>query len=273
MDRMTQLVGSTVEIAQDGHLALAERRFEQRLQQARESEGPGSGLEADLLCSFAVLLFVEGRMNDRADMAERAPLYIDRAVAAARTAWGPRHPELATLLHTKADILAELAGESGAAPPAAEAALREAYEIRVGALGTKHLETIAAVRQLAILKARSPSKADEAAALFNQAIDSASGLDLDDHYLREPSLRLQLARLLAEADRPKEAVREAREGAEAAAGGFLARLRRLLPMTSVSSECYLYGREVDGVVTALRKKRRFREAQEVSAFFEAEWCE
>lgn len=214
-ETMEKLVGKPIAIATRGDLSGAERALERLVAAARARHGSGSGAEADLLSSFAVLLYSEGHWQDRRDMMERSVVHIDRAIVAARLAYGSRDPEIAILLHSKADILAGLAPEGAPLPPAAEEALVEAVAIRRERLGEHHENTIAAWRGLGMVQTRTPGASSRAVTSFQAAIAASMKSTTPEPYLQPPSLSIGLARAYVADDQPDEAVEEARKAAEA----------------------------------------------------------
>lgn len=210
-EKMEKLVAGPLGAVEKSGLPEAELAFDRLLQEARRRQGSASVLEADLLMSFGVTLFERGSELQREDMRQISAVYLGRAVAATKRAFGPVHPETALALHTYADVLVDL--ERGDPRDDAEAALAEALSIRQATLGPDNSEALAAMRSLARAKAarfRIAGKLDEAAALFRQALAISTRTRPSEPYLQPDSLRGQLIGAYVGAGRRDEALREAR---------------------------------------------------------------
>jgi len=165
-EALAALTAGPTRLIAKGRIAEAERMFEALLRRQR----PGTAAVADHLTSFGLAFF---GAEDEALRARSIP-YFRRAVEAARSAFGPAHPEFALALTTLADAQFELQPDD---PPAeADAALGEAHRIRVAALGPRNIETLATLlkmAQIAGLPARTrgdPARIAAAATLYRQAL-------------------------------------------------------------------------------------------------------
>ncbi len=219
VETLAAMVTGPLRAAVAGDLPRAERAFERLIERARRRRDGKAGVrEADLLTAFGTELYNQGSDLDREDMRQLSRLYVERAVGATKNAFGPNHPETALALHSYADLLFELHKDD---PPAqAETALAEAYSIRRATLGAANVETLAAMRGLARIKAarfRTSGSLDEAIALFRRAIEISARSAPDRDYLKPSGLRLGLVRAYANAGRVEDALREARIAAEEAA--------------------------------------------------------
>jgi tetratricopeptide (TPR) repeat protein len=112
---------------------------------------------ADLLTSYGVERFVDGDQDRARDTRSAAIPWLREAVAAARRAWGPDHPETALALTDLGDVLRLVAPNAPGAE--AEQALREAYAIRLKTLGPRNVETLASERALADILSAGPPEA------------------------------------------------------------------------------------------------------------------
>lgn len=149
-ERMEQLVARPMSILRASGLVAAQKDFDALLAAAVQAHGKGSVEEADLLTSFGVELFLADIDEDDASDAQASLEYLKRAIPAYRAAFGPRHPEVAVALNSYADALLQVKGD--AALQEGEAALEEAYSIRVAALGPDNGETKSNARHLARLR-------------------------------------------------------------------------------------------------------------------------
>ena len=157
-DRMEALVSAPMALVRQGRLEAADAVF--RAQRARAAAAdPSRRQEADLLTAYGILLYTEGMKEREDDVLQEAAIpWLREAVKAARTGWGPVHPETALALQDLGDALSR-AGVTKI-PAEAEQALAEAYSIRRQTLGPEDRETQASWKALtrvreARLKARS----------------------------------------------------------------------------------------------------------------------
>jgi hypothetical protein len=217
---MEALAANALSVVPTGDLALSEKVLERSLASVRAEHGPNSVEEADLLMSYAVLLFNDAHNRDDERLQRAALPWLERAVPAYRAAFGADHPEVALALHSLADVLVLLNGK--APTEDALAALREAIAIRTRALGPSNPETLAGRARLASLEAH-PSRIAGDAARLNAAAAAFEAVirDAPDDprlgYQSAPQLRLAKARMLAanrdhtrsmaEAERALEAMR------------------------------------------------------------------
>jgi hypothetical protein len=212
-EALAALTAGPARLIEAGRIAEAERAFEALL--ARQPAGTPA--VSDHLTSFGLALFMAG---DRA-VRLRSVAYFRRAVDAARAAFGPNHPELALSLNTYADAQTELWPEDP--PREADAALAEAYRIRLSTLGPANIETLASLIALADLTggpARTggdSARIEAAAALYREAVRTADnrrspayGFAFSDF-----AIYLRLARMYALNDRLDEAEGAAQEAIDA----------------------------------------------------------
>jgi tetratricopeptide (TPR) repeat protein len=196
-----------------GRVAEAERAFEALL--ARQP--PGTPAVSDHLTSFGLALFMAEDRNVRL----RSIAYFRRAVAAARATFGPNHPELALTLNTYADAQTVLWPDDP--PREADAALTEAYRIRLAALGAGNMETLAnliALADVTGLPSRTGgdgARIEAAAALYREAVRNAAnrrgaayGFEYNDF-----AIYLRLARMYACNGRLEEAEGAVQEAIDA----------------------------------------------------------
>jgi|GEM_PF-2148717 len=199
--RMAELVAGPMALVRNGSGDAAERAFEDIVQAAARRHGNGSVDVADRLTAFGVLLYTEGLRSPDDELRRRSLPYLQRAVQAYRAAFGPSHPEVALALNSYADVHTALNPDDP--PPAAEAALEEAYNIRVSSLGHANHETLSSLLRLAELRSLpsrtrgDPAKIAAAAAMFRGGIlhlRSGSGQSRDE---RPATWYFGLARLYA----------------------------------------------------------------------------
>lgn len=168
-EALAALTAGPARLIGQGKVAEAERAFEALL--ARQPAGTAA--VSDHLTSFGLALFMAEDRNVRL----RSIAYFRRAVEAARATFGPNHPELALALNTYADAQTELYRENP--PREADAALAEAYRIRLTALGPGNIETLANLVALADvmgLPSRTqgePPRIEAAAAYYREALRTA----------------------------------------------------------------------------------------------------
>jgi hypothetical protein len=168
-ERLEALVAGPARLIREGRIEAAERAFEILLARRR----PGTAAASDRLTAFGLEMFMSGDAAAR----ERSVSYFARAVAAARTAFGPNHPEIALSLNTYADAQTEIWPDDP--PRAADAALAEAYRIRLAALGPRNVETLAnliGLADLAGLPSRTggdPARIETVAAQYREALRTA----------------------------------------------------------------------------------------------------
>jgi hypothetical protein len=144
--RMEELVAAPMALVRQGDRPAADAAFRAELARAAARD-PSHREEADLLTAYGVLLYTEGMEDPRRDSARRdAVPWLRQAVAAARAAWGPGHPETALALQDLGDVLRGL--DPDHVPEEAELAIADAYAIRRAALGEEDLETQASLLAL-----------------------------------------------------------------------------------------------------------------------------
>lgn len=165
-----------------GDLAGGERAFETLLDEASRRYGNDSAEAADLLMSFGVMVYTEGLISSTgtdpdARVRARSLPYLRRSDETYRRVYGPNHPEVAVALHNLGQAMVDLAPDD---PPAqAEAALEEAYQIRLASLGPANPETLAALANVADLKGlpgrtgRDQARVAAVAAMYRQGLNEA----------------------------------------------------------------------------------------------------
>lgn len=207
-DRMATLVSGPMRAVEREGLSAGKAAFERLLAVARTAHGPRSVEVADLLTSFGVSLYSFGLDSDDRGIREASLPYLEAAIPAYRAAFGAADPEVAVALNSYAD--AQVALHENDPPDSADAALEEAYRIRLGAFGPANPETLASLRYLARLRG-DPARTrgdrahiDAAAELYRQLI-TRSPNDPQMGYLSSPYARSALARMYARNGMPTEA--------------------------------------------------------------------
>lgn len=165
-EQLEALTAGPARLIERGRVDEAERAFARLLSLQR----PGTVAAMDHLTSFALALFTAGE----GELRPRSIAYFRRAVEAARAAVGPDHPEVALVLATYAD--AQIHTWRDDPPREADAALAEAYRIRLAAFGPRNIETLANLIALADVMAltartgRDPARVAAAAARYREAL-------------------------------------------------------------------------------------------------------
>lgn len=217
-EALAEMVREPVDLVEAGRRAEADAAFRKLLAEAETHGKAGAIRAADLLTAYGIELYKEGDADEGGDTRRAAIPWLRKAVAATRSAWGPNHPETALALQNLADVLAKISPDSPGAE--AEQALREAYRIRVQALGAGNGETLYTAETLANLVSAGPDaaaleshRAAEAEGLYRQAIRGISASRAVNPLEIGVGARLHLARLYARTGRIREAMAEA-AGAE-----------------------------------------------------------
>lgn len=199
-ERMDELVAGPMSIVERRGLPAGRAAFERLLARTRAARGARSVEAADLLTSFGIGLYNLGLGTGDRRMQEESLPYLEAAIPAYRAAFGAAHPEVALALNSYADAQSELNAENP--PQSADAALEEAYRIRLNAFGPSNAETLASLRYLARLRGL-PSRTrgdrariDAVAALYRRLI-ATSPNDPQMGYLSAPYARTALARMYA----------------------------------------------------------------------------
>lgn len=143
-ERQEALIGESGTLLDRGDLPGAEAAFGVLLRRAVNKSGPQSVEVADLYSSFAVRLAQGSHDNE-------ALTYFRKAISASEKAFGPDHPETALIWNDLGLTLSAAHGLAGRAE--AEAALKEAYRIRLKSLGARNAETAFTLSYLARLYA------------------------------------------------------------------------------------------------------------------------
>jgi hypothetical protein len=191
-ESMEELVAGPIATLRSSGLDAAAKSFDQLVAAAVKKHGKGSVQEADLLMSFAVVLYEASTERDD-DKLKRASLsYLGRTISASRAAFGPRHPEVAVALHSYADVALALGDET--LKPKAVEALEEALSIRAEKLGSDNIETVATQSQLEALRNPQADVADaaleavaDALTVTDDAEPSLSAISLKENALWKPS--------------------------------------------------------------------------------------
>ncbi|MEA3037562.1 MAG: hypothetical protein QOE79_75 [Sphingomonadales bacterium] len=219
-DRLARLVREPMRLVQAGRRAEADAVFLKLLAAARARGKAGAVRAADLLTAYGVALYEEGEESDSGGASAAIP-WLEQAVTATRSAWGPSHPETALALQNLADVIREVAPEAPGAE--AEAALREAYRIRVKALGPGNAETLYTLKSLGDVLSAGPEtaspeagRAAEAAEAYRHVIGARPAARDANAVEVKVIARLALARLLARSGRLSDAVREVKEAEQTA---------------------------------------------------------
>ena len=163
-EAMERLVARPMALLRTDGLASAQKAFAELVAEAVTKHGQASVKEADLLTSFGVALYMEGMDRNDATLERASLAYLEKATAAYRSAFGPRHPEVAVGLNSYADVALGLRDLT--LQPAAESALEEALSIRTEKLGPDNEETRTAANRLTELR-------DPQSAAMDDAISSA----------------------------------------------------------------------------------------------------
>jgi soluble P-type ATPase len=149
-ERMEQLVARPMSILRKTGLAAAQKDFEALLADAGKSHGKGSVEEADLLTAFGVQLYIASSDDNNSIVANASLQYLQRAIPAYRAAFGAHNAEVALALNSYSDALLAVKGDGARAD--AQAALEQAYSIRLSTLGADNPETAANAEKLAELR-------------------------------------------------------------------------------------------------------------------------
>ena len=207
-DKMEQLVEGPMRSVHRGDLLAGNMEFQRLLARARLEHGEGSVEVADLLTSFGVLLYLEGKQSDDQSLKAAAVEHLRPAIDAYRRAFGPRHAEVAVALHTYASALIQLRADDP--PQEAERVLKEAYDMRAATLGKSNHETRAALLWLADLKgtpawvSRDPAQLSQSVELFERLLIDAPSEPLD---VSGPRIRFALARVYARNGKGEDALK------------------------------------------------------------------
>ena len=218
-EQMDELVSAPMSIVERRGLPAGRVAFERQLARTRAARGARSAEAADLLMSFGIGLYGLGLRTGERRMQEASLPYLEAAIPAYRAAFGAANPEVALALNSYADAQAELHRENP--PQSADAALEEAYRIRLDAFGPSNSETLASLRYLARLKGL-PSRTggnrariDAVAALYRRLIATSSN-DPEMGYLSAPYARTAMARMYARNGMAAEAREQLRLAVEQA---------------------------------------------------------
>jgi hypothetical protein len=244
--RLKQLVREPIQLVEAGRRDRADAVFLKLLGAARARGKAGAVRVADLLTAYGVALYDLGEESETGDTRSAAIKWLEQAVAATRSAWGSAHPETALALQNLADVIREINPEAPGAE--AEAALREAYRIRLKALGPGNPETMYALKSLGDVLSAGPdaatpdaARAREAEEIYRRAITTWAAVRSDFVIELQMSARLKLARLLARSGRAAAALAEASEAE---------RVISSLPKSD-SAPCFAYGLAIGQLADAL----------------------
>lgn len=224
-ERIDALVARPQALLEAGDLDGARRLVDQMLTRTRAQHGDNSVEAADLLMAFGVVLHVEGeaREDEGAEVRALAGTYVKRSIPVYRAAFGANHPEVAVALNSHADVLRLAAPDDP--PAAAEAALEEAYRIRLECLGPSHSETIGTILDLVEVRTapgrvrQDPRLVEAAAAELERAAQLSLASDRETAAELPPEIHVRRARLFARYGRADEA-RRALEAVEEAVAGL-----------------------------------------------------
>lgn len=212
-ERMKELVKQPMLLVETKGLTVGQEAFERAVSTTRKVHGEQSTEVADLLTSFGVSLYILGLDDDNVRLKQASASYLKAAIPIYRASFGAEHPEVAVALSSYADV--ELALHKNNPPPDAEAAIKEAYRIRLAALGPDNAETRSSLFSLAELKGHpaqtlgDAERISAAADLFIQLIaltPNEPKLGMESAPLR----RFALAQMYAQNDMGREATDQAR---------------------------------------------------------------
>lgn len=208
---MEELVKRPMTLVRQGDVTRGVELFESMLGEAQAEHGQDSVEVGDLLTSIGVFLYMEARSSDDPAVGQASIKYLAMAIDAYKGAFGPVHPEVALAINSYADVLRQLA-PGASIPPEVIPLLEEALRIRVVTLGPQHTESRSNMTRVANLKAENAggdaSTIAEAESLYRQALRGAPTDSEADRVTGAVSIRLKLARLLAENGRRDEAIQE-----------------------------------------------------------------
>lgn len=179
-EQIAELVAGEEALLADGDVDGATALFERRLAAARNTHGEATLAVADLLEAYGAKLAEYASIDDRPELRRLALPYLARATALYRTLFGADHPEVAIALNSWAHVARDLDPDQ---PGPTEAALAEAYRIRLAALGPANAETIWTMLYLSdargnpVMTGADPARAEAVAALLEQAIAASRGSD------------------------------------------------------------------------------------------------
>lgn len=183
-------------LVKEGRISDAVAAFEAQLRDA-QSGGSSDQQVFEMLLAFGLSL-------ERNDQPEASADYLRRAVAAARIAFGTDHSETAWTLTDFGLIVRSLNTHDSYVE--AEAALAEAYAIRLSLYGENHPGRAAALRFLADTRASAfllegrPERIDEVATLYELAT-------MPEPYEGTTHVYQRWARMYAQNRRPQDACR------------------------------------------------------------------
>jgi tetratricopeptide (TPR) repeat protein len=217
-EALAEMVRGPADRLAAGRRAEADAAFGKLLAEAQARGRAGSVRSADLLTAYGLELYKQGDADEGGDTRRAAIPWLRQAVSATRIAWGPNHPETALALQNLADVI--IATSPNSPGPEAEQALREAYRIRLKALGAGNGETLYGAKRLAdVLSAGpdaanvDPGRAAEATRLYRAVIDGISSSRAVNPLEIGLAARMRLARLEARTGRPGEALAEVERAA------------------------------------------------------------
>jgi tetratricopeptide (TPR) repeat protein len=219
-DRMDALIERPRALFEAGDVRGAIAALDEMIAQATAAHGARSVEVADLLTASGVELTVQGPVQDNPDLWALSLTYLERAIPVYRAAFGPDHPEVAIALHSWADVERRVHPD---APAAAEAALAEAYRIRLAALGAHDRETIWTLlrlnelRDLPAMVGGQPARIAAVAAELERAAWLSTNAEPDVAAQGPVAAHLRRAELYARQRQPQRALEALRE-ARAAAG-------------------------------------------------------
>ncbi len=220
-EELSDLVAVPMSVVEAQGLAAGVAAFERLLSETVAAHGDGSVEVADLLTAFGVDLYVSGGETGNREIRRRSLTYLAAAIPVYRAAFGDAHPEVALALNSYAN--AELEIYDANPPESAEAALEEAYRIRLGVLGPTHVESLANLRSIATIRGH-PSRTrgnrariEAAGDLFRRLIELSPN-DFEQGRESAPYAHAAFARMYARNGMVNEARTQLRLGAEKASG-------------------------------------------------------
>lgn len=173
-DDLRELVKLPLSDFMSGDESKGQTDFEALLDDQVRAKGPTSVEAADLLSAMGVSLYQAASDAGNEPLERKSLDYLRRAIGAHRAAFGPDHPEIALALNDFAQAELNLFPTDPTGD--AEAALSDAYRIRMVALGPmdpETLDTMAALAQVQGLPSHTAGdsgKIASARALFEKAI-------------------------------------------------------------------------------------------------------
>jgi tetratricopeptide (TPR) repeat protein len=212
---LSALVSGPADLLARGRRDEADAAFRKLLAEVRGQNRQARVRRADLLTAWGLELYSDGQFDENDDTRSLSLPWFREAVVATREAWGPDHAETALALQNLADVMFDISPEE----PGAEAVqlLRDAYAIRLKALGPRNGETLYNMKRLADALTAGPaaavpdaSRASEAEGLYRTVLRDIRASAAVNPSEIAVGARLRLARLYAQTGRRAAAIQEAR---------------------------------------------------------------